>query len=192
MSALNYSSYSQGRGRILTGSWARKGIMGLIATITFFFGTLYVLDWLDPPAKMLVMAELSNGRAISSFDGPERAGLAFDGRSDTFWYSDERGGQIRDKTWIGYRFVGPFAVRRVVIEQPEERAFRQDYVNIEYAQNGKWVSALPNVVLTGRKASIDLPPGPTAQAWRIVAAGDNATAPEHMWRVFEVTFFIAS
>jgi len=82
-------------------------------------------------------------------------------------------------------------VRRVRVGQPGEPGYRQALVRVEKSVDGgaSWLPALPGLVgLSGMSASIDLPVGEPARLWRIVAAADNATGPEHAWTVTELAF----
>ena len=55
-----------------------------------------------------------------------------------------------------------------------------------------WVTATPGPFrLSGATDWIYLPESEPARFWRLVAAGDNATSPEHAWSPLGITFFVA-
>jgi hypothetical protein len=155
-----------------------------------FFGDADVAD-----GNELVPVASDAGIPIASGDGlgsPERA---FNGTSDTFWISAERGGAVKGQAWIGLALTEPRSIRQIHIAQPTNAAFRQDLVLVEKSTNGglSWRSAaLGPFRLYGSSSEIDLPDGERARLWRIVAAGNNAIADTDAWTVESLIFYVAA
>jgi len=158
--------------------------------------SVFELGFYAPEDKInrppVVALDLSGGEAISSGEGSGLPQRAFDGMPDTFWVSAERGPSVRGQAWIGYSFGALQAVRHIRIRQPTNAPYRQDVVRVEKSVDGgaSWKSAAPEPFrLEGEVAWIDLPEGEAARLWRVVAASDNATSPDHAWAVQELDFF---
>ncbi len=133
------------------------------------------------------------GAAIASGEDDGSPERAFDHDLASFWVSRERGSAVKGSAWIGYRFADPQAIRGIRIEQPINPSYRQDFARVEKSLDGgtTWVAAAPGPYrLNGTAGWIDLPEGEPARLWRIVAAGDNATSPDHAWTVQEVGFLV--
>jgi FkbM family methyltransferase len=144
-----------------------------------------IRGWVVRPAALRRMEPICGG------DGSGKPENAFDDNPDTFWLSSQRGLEVKDNAWIGYAFAEPTTVRSIRVGQPSESGYRQALVRVEKSVDGgaNWLPALPGLVgLCGTSASIDLPAGGPARLWRIVAAADNATDPEHAWTVTELAF----
>ena len=71
------------------------------------------------------------GTAIASSDGFGSPDRAFDGRSDTFWISAERGPEVKYHAWIGYALTAPQSVRRIQVKQTSNMPYRQDLVRVK-------------------------------------------------------------
>lgn len=157
--------------------------------------TVYELGFYVDPAERTHYAELAlDGEPISSGYGLDVPGRAFDGDKDTFWVSSQRGAAVKDDAWIGYAFAEPTAVRRIRVEQTSNPPFRQDLTRVEKSIDGgsSWIAAAPGPFrVQGESSWIDLADGEPATHWRIVAAGDNASDPEHAWSIYEISFFLA-
>jgi hypothetical protein len=146
-------------------------------------------------ARATIRADLAGGTAICSganAGSPERA---FDGNHETFWTSAERGLQVKGRAWLGYAFVEPQAVCSIRVAQTSNRPFRQDRVLVQASRDGglTWQDVVSEAVdLSGGQVSVfDLPKTiAPAQAWRVVAAGDNAKSPGDAWTLYELGFFI--
>ena len=137
----------------------------------------------------------SVGSAMASGDGAGDPRRAFAENADVFWISAERGNAVKDNAWIGFEFAAATAVRRICVKQTDNYSFRQDLVRVEHVLEGggPWCAAASNPFrLDGCAGWIDLPVCPAARGWRIVAASDNATGPEHAWTVTSVEFYTPS
>jgi hypothetical protein len=135
------------------------------------------------------------GTPISSGGDAGSPDRAFDGSSDSFWVSAERGDAIKDNAWIGWHFSTPQAVEHIRIEQPANPLYHQELVRVEKSlDDGKtWVAAAPGPFqLHGKESWIDLPAGDAASFWRLVAASDNAGAKRDAWAVIELNFYPAT
>lgn len=157
--------------------------------------TVHELGFYVDPVDRIRYAQLAlEGEPISSGYGSDTPEHAFEGGRDSFWVSSQRGAAVKDDAWIGYAFAEQQAVRRIRIEQTSNPPFRQDVVRVEKSANDgvSWLSAGPGPVrLRGDDTWLDLPIGEPARHWRIVAAADNATDPEHAWSVYAISFFEA-
>jgi len=158
--------------------------------------TVYELGFYVDPAERIRYAELPlEGEPISGGYGSDAPVLAFDGEKDTFWVSSQRGAPVKGEAWIGYAFAEPKTVRRIRIDQTTNSPFRQDLTRVEKSLDGgsSWIAAAPGPFrLQGERSTIDLADGEPATHWRIVAAGDNATGPDHAWSIYEISFFRAA
>src|SRR6266700_2300476 len=115
------------------------------------------------------------------------------GSPSSFWISAERGTQVKDRAWIGYAFAEPQAIGRIRVDQTTNPGFRQDLVRIEKSLDGgvTWAAAAGGAFrLRGATDWIDLPASEPARLWRLVAAGDNASAVDEAWTVTGLAFFI--
>jgi hypothetical protein len=140
-----------------------------------------------------VAGDLAGGRPISSGEDTGSPEKAFDGQSDTFWISPERGTDVKSRAWIGYAFALPQAVRRIRVMQTTTPPYRQDFVLVEKSIDGhNWQAAASHSFrLKSAVGWINLPAGEAARYWRLVAAGDNAKLPEHAWTPLEIALFVS-
>src|SRR5712691_10371264 len=141
----------------------------------------------------IVPAERTGGSAIASGEAAGSPEQVFDDNPETFWTSAERGTQVKHRAWIGYAFAEPQTIRRIHVEQTTNPGFRQDLVRVEKSLDGgvSWVAAAPGPArLKGAATWVDLPEGEPARLWRLVAAGDNATAENEAWTVTGLAFFV--
>jgi formylglycine-generating enzyme required for sulfatase activity len=138
-------------------------------------------------------APITGGKPIASGDNSGSPERAFDGQTDTMWISAERGNQVKAHAWIGYQLANPKAVRWIRIQQPTNPPYRQDMVRVESSSDGiSWSPAAESAFqLVGETAWIYLPKAEPARFWRLVAAADNATAPEYAWVVVELGLYPA-
>jgi hypothetical protein len=138
-----------------------------------------------------VEISLTGGRAIASDRNFGNPPLAFDKDPSTFWISSERGIHVKDHAWIGFAFATPQAVRQILIEQSSQSRYRQDLIRVEKSIDGgmNWLAVGAPFALHGVTDQILLPETVPAKLWRVMAAGDNAVAPEDAWTVVELAFF---
>lgn len=130
---------------------------------------------------------ITSGAAYAS--APERA---FDGDPATYWLSAEHGAAVKDHAWIGYAFDSPWEVRDIHVEQPPKRQYRQDLVRVEKSVDGgaTWQPAAPAPIrLTGAASEIELPAGPPARLWRLMAASGNQQGDTDAWAVGTLRFY---
>ena len=130
--------------------------------------------------------------AICGGDGSGKPECAFDGNANTFWISSQRGIEVKDQAWIGYVFAEPVNVAGLRVVQSDRPGYRQDLIRVEKStdEGAHWTPATREAVrLIGSDALIELPEGPPARLWRIVAAADNSSEPEEAWSVVELKFY---
>jgi hypothetical protein len=144
-------------------------------------------------SKMLAFAVPEGSQvAICGGDGSGKPECAFDGDPNTFWISSQRGIEVKDQAWIGYVFAEPVSVAGLRVVQSDRPGYRQDLIRVEKSNDkgSHWTPATPDIVrLIGSDALIELPEGPPARFWRIVAAADNSSEPEEAWSVIELKFY---
>jgi hypothetical protein len=147
-------------------------------------------------SKMLAVAVPEGSQAaICGGDGSGKPECAFDGDPNTFWISSQRGIEVKDQAWVGYGFAEPVRVAGLRVVQSDRPGYRQDLIRIEKStdEGANWTPATPDVVrLIGSDALIELPEGPPARLWRIVAAADNSSEPGEAWSVVELKFYTQS
>lgn len=139
----------------------------------------------------LIPIELTKGYPIAS-QGGRGSARAFDGNPHSCWKSAERGAGVKGKAWIGFAFATPQAVRRIRLDQTNAFPYRQERVRVEksYDDGSTWVAAAPAPFrIAGPSTSLNPHDCRPARLWRLVAAADNATAPEHHWAPIEIVFF---
>lgn len=133
--------------------------------------------------------------AICGGDGSGKPECAFDGDPNTFWISSQRGLEVKDQAWIGYVFAEPVSVAGLRIVQSDRTGYRQDLIRVEKSTDKgvRWTPVTTEPVrLIGSDPLIELPEGPPARHWRIVAAADNASEPGEAWSVIELKFYTHS
>ncbi len=136
-----------------------------------------------PSAEKLVPATLRADHVIGS-STPERLGLLVDGSLETFWVSGESGQSVRDHAWIGYQFAAPASVGEIVLLQTNVHEYRQDKVAVETrnSPDEDWCRIADFDLVAGAvESKMRIFSPHQATTWRIVACGENATAPSHRW-----------
>ncbi len=148
-----------------------------------------VRTWPRKADSLFVAAHTDGGQALSSgggFGSPERA---FDGQSDTFWVSPERG---PDNAWLGFAFPAQQWIGRLVLTQTNNAGFRQDLVEVQYrdGDDEEWASAvIARIPIDENKSFIDLREPVRARQWRVLARADNAVDETHAWTPLSLEFF---
>jgi hypothetical protein len=157
-------------------------------------GVIFEIDRRGLESWTLMPADLVGGSAMSSGGNANTPSLAFNGGPADFWLAPERGREIKGRSWIGYVFATPQEVRRVEVKQPPAPTGHQDRVMVQASRDGgvTWIDVLPRPAefFGGGTALINLPGTAPAAHWRIIAAGDDASAPKDVWAVYHLTFSV--
>lgn len=131
-----------------------------------------------------------SGKPIGS-DGD--AGRAFDQNGATFWMT-----ALPDdgRAWVGYAFDKPVSVRRIVVVQNPNPAYRHDKVMVQSSQDGgvSWHDALPppQNLFERDRGVINIPESAGAAThWRIIAPAAQPLGPKVVWLVYELEFYTA-